>query len=136
METTVTIAEPEELDVGVTMQDTQEEVDIDLPGGMTFIQLPKHYIPSVSQVDAKTMTISFVPSHEGMEAVEAVTISLPAGPKGDPAVIKTDDTLKVSAEGVLSVNTADAPEADNTRPITAAAVHTTVGNIEVLLATI
>ena len=49
----------------------------------------------------------------------------------------TDDTLTLDPETkVLSVNTADAPEADNTRPITAAAVHTTVGNIEILLETI
>lgn len=38
--------------------------------------------------------------------------------------------------GTLSVMVANAPEADNTLPITAAAVETTVGNIEVLLKTI
>lgn len=49
----------------------------------------------------------------------------------------TDATLNYNADTkVLSVNTADSPEADNTLPITAAAVHTTVGNIEVLLGTI
>lgn len=36
----------------------------------------------------------------------------------------------------LSVDTADAVEQDNTRPITSAAVFTTVGNIDALLATI
>ena len=36
----------------------------------------------------------------------------------------------------LSVDTADSVEADNTRPITSAAVYTTVGNIEILLETI
>ena len=49
---------------------------------------------------------------------------------------KVDDTLVWSEDGVLSVNTADAVEKDNTRPITSAAVHTTVGNIEVLLSLI
>lgn len=48
----------------------------------------------------------------------------------------TDATLSLSSEGVLSVNTADAVEEDNTLPVTSAAVHTTVGNIEVLLKTI
>lgn len=48
----------------------------------------------------------------------------------------TDATLSLSSEGVLSVNTAAAVEADNTLPVTSAAVHTTVGNIEVLLKTI
>lgn len=36
----------------------------------------------------------------------------------------------------LSVNTAGTVEQDNTLPITAAAVYTTVGNIEILLQTI
>lgn len=39
-------------------------------------------------------------------------------------------------DGVLSVLTADDAEPDNTRPITSAAVHTELGNIEVLLAAI
>ena len=48
---------------------------------------------------------------------------------------ETDETLSLE-KGILSVNTADKPEQDNTLPITSAAVHTTVGNIEVLLGTI
>lgn len=44
-------------------------------------------------------------------------------------------TLKV-VDGVLDVNTSDAPEQDNTQPITSAAVYSTVGNIEALLSTI
>ena len=40
------------------------------------------------------------------------------------------------AEGRLAVDTADSPEADNTRPITSAAVQTALGNIDVLLKTI
>ncbi len=50
--------------------------------------------------------------------------------------LKVDETLKFSKEGVLGVNTTTEVEKDNTLPITAAAVHTTVGNIEVLLGTI
>ena len=53
---------------------------------------------------------------------------IPAGAAG----IKTDHTLSYT-NGVLSVNTANAPEADNTLPITSAAVNTVVGNIETLL---
>lgn len=49
----------------------------------------------------------------------------------------TDETLNLDPEtGVLSVNTADVVEPDNTLPITSAAVHTTVGNIEILLSLI
>ena len=46
----------------------------------------------------------------------------------------TDETL-ILKDGVLRVNTAT-EVGDQTLPITAAAVHTTVGNIEVLLKTI
>lgn len=50
--------------------------------------------------------------------------------------IKTDNTLTYGDNGVLRVNTANTAEQDNTRPITSAAVHTQLGNIEVLLKTI
>lgn len=49
--------------------------------------------------------------------------------------INTDETLS-NEKGVLSVNTAHEPDPDNTLPITAAAVASTVGNIEILLQTI
>lgn len=39
-------------------------------------------------------------------------------------------------DNVLSVDTADKVEADNTKPVTSGAVHMEIGNIEVLLATI
>lgn len=48
---------------------------------------------------------------------------------------ETDETLSLK-DGVLSVNRAFDVKADNTLPITSAAVATTVGNIEVLLKTI
>ena len=44
--------------------------------------------------------------------------------------------LLVTEEGILSVDTANDAEEDNTRPITAAAVYSEIGNINVLLATI
>ena len=50
--------------------------------------------------------------------------------------IKIGDNLRISEDGVLSVETATAVEADNTLPVTSAAVNTTVGNIEILLTTI
>lgn len=46
------------------------------------------------------------------------------------------DNLTITEEGVLSVLTANEAEADNTRPITAAAVQTELGNISILLETI
>ena len=47
------------------------------------------------------------------------------------------DGLKLDAEtNTLSVDTADAVEKDNTKPVTSAAVYAEVGNINALLATI
>ncbi|MBQ2768104.1 MAG: hypothetical protein IJF49_08535, partial [Clostridia bacterium] len=45
-------------------------------------------------------------------------------------IAKVGDNLKIDDAGRLSVDTADTVEGDNTRPITAAAVYATVGNIE------
>ncbi|MBR3815138.1 MAG: SGNH/GDSL hydrolase family protein [Clostridia bacterium] len=50
--------------------------------------------------------------------------------------LKIDNTLKINELGQLGVNTADEASADNTLPITSAAVHTQLGNIEILLSTI
>lgn len=47
----------------------------------------------------------------------------------------TDETLSFTG-GVLKVNTAKDVNANNTLPITAAAVYTEIGNIETLLKTI
>lgn len=47
----------------------------------------------------------------------------------------TDETLTLE-NGVLKVNTTNEVAADNTLPVTAAAVHTQIGNIEILLGTI
>ena len=54
---------------------------------------------------------------------------------GGTATFTVDNTLHYE-NGVLGVNTADSAEADNTLPITSAAVYTQIGNIEVLLGTI
>lgn len=64
----------------------------------------------------------------------AIEAALTEGGGGGVSFI-TDETLTLE-NGILSVNTADAAEADNTLPITSAAVATQVGNIEILLATI
>lgn len=60
---------------------------------------------------------------------------LPSG-SGGGFPYKLGKTLKVVDVNTLEVNTADVVEQDNTLPITSAAVHTTVGNIEVMLKTI
>lgn len=67
-------------------------------------------------------------------AYEDSGLPLPDGEGGFP--YQLGSSLKVVGVNTLEVNTADAPAADNTLPITAAAVHTTVGNIDALLQTI
>ena len=67
-------------------------------------------------------------------AYEDSDLPLPGGGGGFP--YQLGSSLKITGVNTLEVNTADAPEADNTLPITAAAVHTTVGNIDALLQTI
>lgn len=54
----------------------------------------------------------------------------------DGSVIYTEGSNISIVDNVISVITADAPEQDNTKPITSAAVHTQIGNIQVLLETI
>lgn len=49
---------------------------------------------------------------------------------------KLGNGLKIDENSVLSVDVATEAEADNTKPITSAAVNTLVGNIDALLSTI
>lgn len=51
-------------------------------------------------------------------------------------LVRIGKNLTITKDGVLSVDTADAVEKDNTKPVTSAAVHVEIGNIEVLLATL
>lgn len=70
------------------------------------------------------------------EQVEkAVNKYLDENPVDVGVQFETDETLTLE-NGVLSVNTADVVEEDNTLPVTSAAVHVTVGNINALLETI
>lgn len=72
-------------------------------------------------------------SLDGM-ATAIVSIETGGGGGGGTS-FTTDETLTLK-NGVLSVNTADTAEKDNTLPITSSAVYTTVGNINALLETI
>lgn len=65
---------------------------------------------------------------------EKSSLPLPAGSGGGYVI---GSGLKLDGEtNTLSVDTADQVEADNSKPITSAAVFVTVGNIESLLETI
>lgn len=53
-----------------------------------------------------------------------------------PIPVKAGNGLKIAKDGILSVDTADKAEKDNTKPITSASVYLEIGNINALLATI
>ena len=67
----------------------------------------------------------------GHEKVE-VTLRNMAIVSSDGKVVEIGDGLKLE-NNTLSVDTADVVEEDNTKPITAGAVYTEIGNIETLL---
>lgn len=86
-----------------------------------------------------------VPGEDGywmlwdLDTGEYVTSDIPLPQVGEGGVLRInslDETLHLSQEGQLSVNTAKDAEQDNTLPITSAAVYTELGNIDALLATI
>ena len=68
-----------------------------------------------------------------MRAGGALTGRLGGSSGGGAVPYKIGDGLKV-VENELMVDTADAVEEDNTRPVTSAAVYVEIGNIEALLA--
>lgn len=61
---------------------------------------------------------------------------LPVATDATLGAIKVGNSLRITEDGTLSVNTTNQMEQDNTLPITSAGVYTTVGNIEALLQTI
>ena len=68
-----------------------------------------------------------------MRAGVALTGRLGGSSGGGAVPYKIGAGLKV-VENELMVDTADAVEEDNTRPVTSAAVYVEIGNIEALLA--
>lgn len=70
------------------------------------------------------------------EWVDPGVQELPIATKEALGGIIVGNDLLVTDNGVLSVDKATAVQEDNTKPITAAAVYTEVGNINALLATI
>lgn len=86
------------------------------------------FIPSVSSDGIISWT-----NDRDLPNPEPVNIK---GEKGDSGTIFTTDETLTLRNGILSVNTAEEPDPNNTLPITSAAVAQTVGNIEILLKTI
>lgn len=74
----------------------------------------------------------------GTSAKEAAERAEEAAKQAESAVpsgsLSIGNGLKWESAGKLAVDTADKVERDNTKPVTSAAVHTEIGNIEALLA--
>lgn len=66
------------------------------------------------------------------ETSESLEIELEEGGSGGGISYQIGSGLKVEG-GILSIDTADQVEEDNTRPVTSAAVFMEIGNIEALL---
>jgi hypothetical protein len=95
-----------------------------------------YYTPAVMQPSETKLQFTFTPSKANMPTVQPVQVTLPAGTgSGGNVDFQTDETLTLK-DGVLSVNTTNDMEQNNTLPITSAGVFATVGNIEALLKTI
>lgn len=61
---------------------------------------------------------------------------LPIAAKDNLGVLKVGDGLLIDSSGTMSVDIAEGIEADNTKPVSSAMVHTEIGNINALLETI
>lgn len=86
-----------------------------------------------ADLDKRIQALEDAPAASQEDLEKAVAEYLEKNPQG--VQFTTDDTLTL-IDGVLSVNTAEEAELDNTLPITSAAVALTVGNIAELLKTI
>lgn len=91
---------------------------------------------SVPEIEKKIGDLDKLTTTAKSTLVAAINEAAHSGGGGGGGYI-IGDGLKLDAESnTLAVDTADAVEQDNTRPITSAAVYTEVGNINALLATI
>lgn len=77
-----------------------------------------------------------VSSHTIVNVIEGGSYELPPATTSTLGGIIVGEDLSITPEGRLSVDKATSVEGDNTKPITAAAVYTEIGNINVLLSTI
>lgn len=73
--------------------------------------------------------------NEPISKIIGATVGTTLNPNKLGVNFDVDSSLTLK-DGILSVNTTDQMEQDNTLPITSAGVYATVGNIEALLKTI
>lgn len=69
------------------------------------------------------------------DIVHEVGVETPAT-RDKLGLVRVGENLKITTDGVLSVDVATEADPDNSKPITSAAVNTIVGNIDALLSMI
>jgi hypothetical protein len=113
---------------------TMTEEAMDEPGGDP--DAPEvDYITQVLHASEQAANAAQSAEESAGRAEAAAKRAENAAGSGGGVYFETDETL-ILKDGILGVNTADEVEADNSLPITSAAVHVQVGNIEALLKTI
>ena len=130
-----------EIDGGhrLTITRGSEVQTLDIMDGVGIAGIEK--TESIGNVDIYTITMTDGGSYtftvtNGSGGGGGSSADVPIASDTVAGIVRVGENLKISADGVLSVDTATAVEEDNTRPVTSAAVQTTVGNIEILLKTI
>lgn len=93
-------------------------------------------VPAAPKPDVYAQLMELLENGVSEEQIkQTVTEYLEENPIDPGVKFETDNTLTLE-DGILSVNTTNDMEQDNTLPITSAGVFATVGNIEALLKTI
>lgn len=93
-------------------------------------------LPIWAQLQSQIGDLDDLQTYNKGNLVDAINEARSSGGSGGGGYTIGDGLKLDAATNTLSVDTADAVEKDNTKPVTSAAVYTEVGNINALLATI
>ena len=93
-------------------------------------------LPVWAQLQKQIGDLDDLQTYNKGNLVDAINEARSSGGSGGGGYTIGDGLKLDAATNTLSVDTADAVEEDNTKPVTSAAVYTEVGNINALLATI
>lgn len=93
-------------------------------------------LPIWAQLQKQIGDLDDLQTYNKGNLVDAINEARSSGGSGGGGYTIGDGLKLDAATNTLSVDTADAVEEDNTKPVTSAAVYTEVGNINALLATI
>lgn len=126
-------------DLSVDVNDVNDPYDVgDLVGATDNVANISIKVPikkKIVTIKNGITTIS-IKTDTGSRSTHTSAGSASGGSSGGGGITFTTDKTLTLKDGVLSVNTANIVEADNTLPVTSAAVQVEVGNIDVLLQSI